>query len=83
MSHKKGCWCPECRAFRRRREQAARDWFARTNQAWPGLDDALELMALARDGIAEWMTIEGHARIAELRRDNPVLLRDLYADALD
>jgi hypothetical protein len=82
--HRQGCGCPECKAFKRRRQNAAREWFDRTNQAWPGdLNDALELMRLVRSGSRDWMTTEGRELLAKLERNNPVLLRDLYADALD
>jgi hypothetical protein len=66
-----------------RSENAAREFFARAEQAWPGYVAALRLMELSRLGIDDWMSSAGQRRIQELRKENPVLLRDLLADALD
>jgi hypothetical protein len=40
-------------------------------------------MELSRLGIDDWMSSAGQRRIQALRKENPVLLRDLLADALD
>jgi hypothetical protein len=81
--HGRGCRCAECAAIYSRSEVAAREFFARVDQVWPGYVAAVELMGLSRDLVDDWMSSAGQRRIAELRRDNPALLRDLFADALD